>query len=388
MLEQIQRDLFAVGARLADPSHRIAGRVTKAAVSTEDVARLERWIDALDAVLPPLRRFILAGGVAAGAALHVARTVCRRAERAMVQLGEDAFETELLQYVNRLSDLLFTMARAVNHRAGIAGNRVVSASAAATSPRSCAAPTMPARSWRARHYENFPVASLLLPRRMRRAIAAVYAFARRADDFADEPGYRAAERLRLLDDWQRRLDAGRRRHRAAPANRRRSDLRRRRGRHRERTSCRSRCSHDLLSAFRQDVTMKRYETWDDVLDYCSPLGQPGRPAGAAHRRPRDDALDRRVGRALHRAAADEFLAGFRARLGRTAGSTCRGRIARRSAPATPISKRPSVIRTPRPPQAPLPAEWRAVAARDDAPHATAVHRAAVRCATACSGRLR
>ena len=119
-LQQIQRDLFAVGARLADPSHRIAGRVTKAAVSMEDVARLERWIDEYDAVIPPLRRFILAGGTPAGAALHVARTVCRRAERAMVQLGEEAFENELLQYVNRLSDLLFTMARAVNHRAGIA----------------------------------------------------------------------------------------------------------------------------------------------------------------------------------------------------------------------------------------------------------------------------
>ena len=119
-LQQIQRDLFAVGARLADPSHRIAGRVTKAAVSVEDIARLEAWIDGYDASIPPLRRFILAGGGPAGAALHVARTVCRRAERAMVDLGEGAFENELLQYVNRLSDLLFTMARAVNHRGGIA----------------------------------------------------------------------------------------------------------------------------------------------------------------------------------------------------------------------------------------------------------------------------
>lgn len=120
MLEQIQRDLFALGARLADPSHRIAGRVTKAAVTAEDIARLEEWIDRLDDALPPLRRFILAGGSAAGAALHVARTVCRRAERAMVALGADAFEPELLVYVNRLSDLLFVMARAANHRAGVA----------------------------------------------------------------------------------------------------------------------------------------------------------------------------------------------------------------------------------------------------------------------------
>jgi cob(I)alamin adenosyltransferase len=119
MLRQIQRDLFAIGSRLADPSHRIAGRVTKAVVAAEDVARLEVWIDALDTELPPLRKFILAGGAPAGAALHVARTVCRRAERSMVALGEDAFEIELLHYVNRLSDLLFTMARAINQRAGV-----------------------------------------------------------------------------------------------------------------------------------------------------------------------------------------------------------------------------------------------------------------------------
>ena len=120
MLEQIQRDLFALGARLADPARKIAERVTKAAVGADDIARLEGWIDLLEGELPPLRRFILAGGFPAGAALHVARTVCRRAERAMVGLGEDAFEPELLVYINRLSDLLFVMARVVNHRAGAA----------------------------------------------------------------------------------------------------------------------------------------------------------------------------------------------------------------------------------------------------------------------------
>lgn len=119
MLEQMQRDLFALGARLADPSHRIASRVTKAAVTAEDIARLEQWIDTLESELPPLRRFILAGGSPAGAALHVARTVCRRAERTMVSLGDEAFEPELLIYVNRLSDLLFVMARAANRRAGV-----------------------------------------------------------------------------------------------------------------------------------------------------------------------------------------------------------------------------------------------------------------------------
>ena len=120
MLEQIQRDLFALGARLADPASRIAARVTKAAVTPDDVARLEGWIDELEAELPPLGKFILAGGAATGAALHVARTVCRRAERAMVALGPGAFEPDLLTYVNRLSDLLFVMARAANRRAGAA----------------------------------------------------------------------------------------------------------------------------------------------------------------------------------------------------------------------------------------------------------------------------
>lgn len=121
-LERIQRDLFAVGARLADPRHRIAERVMKAALTAGDVSRLEQLIDALESTVPPLRRFILPGGSAAGAALHVARTICRRAERAMVALleGTDgtAFEPELLIYMNRLSDLLFVMARAVNARSG------------------------------------------------------------------------------------------------------------------------------------------------------------------------------------------------------------------------------------------------------------------------------
>ena len=121
MIEQIQRDLFALGARLADPRHKIAGRVEKVVIDGDAVTRLEGWIDALEGTLPPLRRFILAGGAPAGAALHLARTVCRRAERGMVSLSEheaDAFEPDLLVYVNRLSDLLFVMARAANQRAG------------------------------------------------------------------------------------------------------------------------------------------------------------------------------------------------------------------------------------------------------------------------------
>jgi cob(I)alamin adenosyltransferase len=118
MLERLQRDLFALGARLADPRHKIADRVTKAAIEPADITRLEEWIDSLEQELPPLRRFILPGGSRAGAALHVARTVCRRAERAMVALG--GVEPDLLTYINRVSDLLFVMARAANHRQGAA----------------------------------------------------------------------------------------------------------------------------------------------------------------------------------------------------------------------------------------------------------------------------
>jgi len=118
-LVRIQRDLFALGAQLADPGDRIAARVTKAALGDDDVSRLEALIDRYDAELPPLRRFILAGGSPAGATLHVARAVCRRAERRIVSL-DPAVDTVLIRYVNRLSDLLFVLARAVNHRAGAA----------------------------------------------------------------------------------------------------------------------------------------------------------------------------------------------------------------------------------------------------------------------------
>ena len=116
-LEQLQRDLFALGAQLADPAEQIAARVTKAALADAEVTRLERLIDRVEAELPPLRRFILAGGAPAGAALHVARTVCRRAERRIVALDPPA-DPVLLRYVNRLSDLLFVLARVANHRAG------------------------------------------------------------------------------------------------------------------------------------------------------------------------------------------------------------------------------------------------------------------------------
>jgi cob(I)alamin adenosyltransferase len=115
----VQRDLFALGARLADPAHRIAPRVSKIVVSEASIARLEAAIDRLEEELPPLRHFILSGGCPAGASLHLARTVCRRAERSVLALGSAQVEPIVLVYLNRLSDLLFVMARAANHRAGV-----------------------------------------------------------------------------------------------------------------------------------------------------------------------------------------------------------------------------------------------------------------------------
>jgi cob(I)alamin adenosyltransferase len=116
---QLQRDLHAVGARLADPRSRIADRVEKAHLTAGAVERLERTIDDCDHELPPLRHFILSGGTPAGAALHVARAVCRRAERHVVGLGPGAVDPLVLTYLNRLSDLLFMLARLVNHRMGV-----------------------------------------------------------------------------------------------------------------------------------------------------------------------------------------------------------------------------------------------------------------------------
>jgi cob(I)alamin adenosyltransferase len=119
LLTGIQRDLFALGAQLADPKQRVAARKAKAAISASRVRALEKAIDRHDAGLPPLRAFILPGGSPAGAALHLARTVCRRAERSVVRLARDAHvDVALVVYLNRLSDLMFVLARHVNHRLG------------------------------------------------------------------------------------------------------------------------------------------------------------------------------------------------------------------------------------------------------------------------------
>ena len=119
-LLQVQRDLFAVGAQLADPTGHVGQKAEKAGLHEGRVRELEGIIDRYDAVLSPLRAFILPGGSECGALLHLTRTVCRRAERRMVALSQAVpLSPVLIAYINRLSDLLFTLARAVNREAGI-----------------------------------------------------------------------------------------------------------------------------------------------------------------------------------------------------------------------------------------------------------------------------
>jgi cob(I)alamin adenosyltransferase len=117
LLVQIQRDLFALGAQLADPTARVAAKKAKAAVDEKSVKRLEREIDAREKELPALTAFILPGGSETGALLHLARTVCRRAERSVVALTrQESVDPRVVVYLNRLSDLLFVLARFENHR--------------------------------------------------------------------------------------------------------------------------------------------------------------------------------------------------------------------------------------------------------------------------------
>lgn len=117
LLQEIQRDLFALGAQLADPKARVASRKAKAALPPDRVKLLEDTIDRLEAKMPPLRAFILPGGSRVGSLLHLARTVCRRAERSVVALAHrEVVDPQALVYVNRLSDLLFVLARSENRR--------------------------------------------------------------------------------------------------------------------------------------------------------------------------------------------------------------------------------------------------------------------------------
>jgi cob(I)alamin adenosyltransferase len=121
LARRVQSALFDLGAHLATPD---AARRAKAGVADpedETVSELERSIDALEEELEPLKRFVLPAGTPAAAAFHVARAVCRRAERRVVELHRgDPLVPAALRYVNRLSDLLFVLARVENRRAGVA----------------------------------------------------------------------------------------------------------------------------------------------------------------------------------------------------------------------------------------------------------------------------
>jgi cob(I)alamin adenosyltransferase len=116
VLEQVQRDLFDIGAHLASPgTSRFGG------VDAQRITDLEIAIDAMERELPPLQNFILPGGTLAAAQLHVARTVCRRAERCVVALHDESPATmSTVAYLNRLSDYLFVAARFTNSRANVA----------------------------------------------------------------------------------------------------------------------------------------------------------------------------------------------------------------------------------------------------------------------------
>jgi cob(I)alamin adenosyltransferase len=118
LMEQIQNELFSLGAELATPDPAAHGT---ALIGPRQIAVLEQAIDRFEATLPPLTQFILPGGTKAAAQLHLARTVCRRAERRLVSLARESSEPigpDLLVYLNRLGDLLFVLARAVNAATG------------------------------------------------------------------------------------------------------------------------------------------------------------------------------------------------------------------------------------------------------------------------------
>jgi cob(I)alamin adenosyltransferase len=115
LVRTIQNDLFDVGADLCVPLPAVPARDSRLRVRPEQVTRLERAIDRLNAGLAPLTSFVLPGGTPAAAWCHVARTVCRRAERAVVTLGRaEPLNAQILIYLNRLSDLLFVLARVSN----------------------------------------------------------------------------------------------------------------------------------------------------------------------------------------------------------------------------------------------------------------------------------
>ncbi len=116
-IHRVQSELFSVGADLATPLDVQSSYIVR--VNADDIQRLESEIDAWEVMLPELKNFILPGGVDVAATLHVARTVCRRAERAITALAEqESINPDAQRYLNRLSDWLFVLARLVNHQQG------------------------------------------------------------------------------------------------------------------------------------------------------------------------------------------------------------------------------------------------------------------------------
>lgn len=119
-LQQVQNELFDLGAELATPPESRLEYRLPPGVEEADWRRLERLLDEYDAQVPPLRAFVLPGGHETAARAHLARTVCRRAERAVVRLAhEEEVRADVLTYLNRLSDFLFVCARLLNVRAGV-----------------------------------------------------------------------------------------------------------------------------------------------------------------------------------------------------------------------------------------------------------------------------
>jgi cob(I)alamin adenosyltransferase len=118
ILARAQVDLFTLGAELACVPGKEA-KLNMPLLSAEDAERLEQAIDHAEAFVPPLKYFVLPGGSAQAAALHLARTVCRRAERAVLALDDGEPRAELVIYLNRLSDLLFVLARRANVEAKV-----------------------------------------------------------------------------------------------------------------------------------------------------------------------------------------------------------------------------------------------------------------------------
>jgi cob(I)alamin adenosyltransferase len=111
-LALLQHDLFAIGANLATPARGRGARPSLPDLPSARIAEMEGWMDEAEAALEPLREFILPGGSPGAAQLHLARTVCRRAERCVVALAEsDGVHEDVLRYLNRLSDLFFVCAR-------------------------------------------------------------------------------------------------------------------------------------------------------------------------------------------------------------------------------------------------------------------------------------